>query len=156
MSLQDRTVIVDHGLRYDITVIPPRMLGSEYVKDKGTFRPGDRRYGHVVPGSLRDHPRHRPLPAPAVRRRQGRRVVLIEARDGDKVIIPPNYGHVTINPSGEELKMANWVSRNFSSDYGPYQKCGGAAYYELVGGKMARNGRCDHAPEIRYLKPATS
>ncbi len=80
-------------------------------------------------------------------------VVLIEAHDGDKVLIPPNYGHVTINPSNQELKMSNWVSRNFSSIYEPYKKCGGAAYFEMAGEKLVRNCRCDSPPQVRFLKP---
>jgi oxalate decarboxylase/phosphoglucose isomerase-like protein (cupin superfamily) len=36
-------------------------------------------------------------------------VTLVKATRGDKVIVPPNYGHVTINPSERTLKMANWV-----------------------------------------------
>ena len=38
-------------------------------------------------------------------------IVLVKAAKGDIVIIPPGYGHVTINPSQEEtLIMANLVS----------------------------------------------
>ncbi len=41
-------------------------------------------------------------------------VVLIEARKGDIIVIPPGYGHVTINPRLDEtLIMANLVSTAF-------------------------------------------
>ncbi len=150
---RDRSAILDHGLRYDITVIPPHRLGVEYVKTKGHFHPEIDDTGMSYPELYEVI--HGTAHYLFQRCDEGKvvDVVLIEATDGDKVIIPPNYGHVTINPSDKELKMANWVSRNFSSNYGPFQKCGGAAYFELVGGKMAGNGRCGHAPEIRYLKP---
>jgi glucose-6-phosphate isomerase, archaeal len=153
MSPQDRSVILDHGLRYDITIIPPRNLGAEYVKTAGHFHPEIDDTGMSYPevyGILRGTA-HCLLQ----RCNEGHisDVILIEAHEGDKVLIPPDYGHVTINPSDRELKMANWVSRNFSSNYEPYQKCGGAAYFELASGKTVRNDRCDHVPEIRYLKP---
>jgi glucose-6-phosphate isomerase len=51
--------------------------------------------------------------------------------------------------------MSNWVSRRFSSIYEPYRKCGGAAYFEMAGGKLARNCRCDSPPEIRFFKPSS-
>jgi glucose-6-phosphate isomerase len=80
---------------------------------------------------------------------------MIEAHAGDKVLIPPNYGHVTINPSNQELKMSNWVSRRFSSIYEPYKKCGGAAYFEMADGRLVKNCRCDSPPEIRFVKPTS-
>ena len=39
----------------------------------------------------------------------------------DKVLVPPGYGHITINRSNKTLKMANFVARNFSSLYDPIQ-----------------------------------
>ncbi|WP_424357857.1 glucose-6-phosphate isomerase family protein [Methanocella sp. MCL-LM] len=153
MSRQDRSLMLDHGLRFDITVIPPGRLGPEYIKTAGHYHPEIGNTGMTYPEV------YEVLHGTAhylLQRCDGGKivdVVLIEAHDGDKVIIPPNYGHVTINPSNKELKMANWVSRNFSSIYEPYKKCGGAAYFELAGGKLVRNGRCDHLPDLRYLKP---
>ena len=154
MSRADRSAILDHGLRYDITVIPPATLGDEYVKTAGHYHPEIDQSGYTYPEVYEVlHGNAHYL----LQKCDGGRivdVVLIEAGAGDKVLIPPNYGHVTINPSNHELKMSNWVSRRFSSIYEPYKKCGGAAYYELAGGKFERNGRCDRAPEIRFLRPA--
>jgi glucose-6-phosphate isomerase len=153
MSRNDRSIILDHHLRYDITVIPPKKLGVEYVKTAGHYHP-------CIEGTSCTYPEvYEVLHGTAhylLQRCDGGRitdVVMIEAGEGDKAIIPPGYGHVTINPSNKELKMSNWVSRDFSSLYEPYKKCGGAAYFELADG-LVRNGRCDHIPDIRLLKPA--
>ncbi|HTX44282.1 MAG TPA: glucose-6-phosphate isomerase family protein [Methanocella sp.] len=153
MSKNDRSLIMDHHLRYDITVIPPHMLGIEYVKTAGHYHP-------CVEGTSCTYPEvYEVLHGMAhylLQRCDGGRisdVVMVEATEGDHVIIPPNYGHVTINPSNRELRMSNWVSRDFSSLYEPYKKCGGAAYFELRDG-LIRNGRCNHIPDIRFLKPA--
>lgn len=153
VSKGDRSIILDHHLRYDITVIPPNRLGAEYVKTAGHYHP-------FVEGTSYTYPEvYEVLSGTAhylLQKCEGGRitdVVMIEAKEGDKAIIPPGYGHVTINPSNKELKMANWVSRDFSSIYEPYKKCGGAAYFELVDGRLIRNGRCDHIPDIRLLKP---
>ena len=43
-------------------------------------------------------------------------IALVKTTKGDIVLIPPGYGHVTINPSAEEtLVMANLVSTAFVS-----------------------------------------
>ena len=79
------------------------------------------------------------------------RDVKISAGEGDKVLIPPNYGHVTINPAGETLKIANFVARHFASIYEPYRRKGGAAYFELTSGKFVKNENYGEVPEIRFL-----
>jgi glucose-6-phosphate isomerase len=81
-------------------------------------------------------------------------VIVVTAKEGDKVIIPPNYGHVTINPSETTLKMANWVARTFSSIYEPIRVKGGAAYFELTNGEFIKNEKYWAVPDIRFLKPA--
>lgn len=155
LSKHDRSIILDNSLRYDITVIPPQKLGVEYVKTAGHYHPLVDKTGYSYPEV------YEVLKGTAhylLQKCEGNRItdaVLIEANEGDKVVIPPNYGHVTINPTNNKvLKMSNWVSRDFESMYEPYKKCGGAAYFELVNGRFIRNGRCDHAPELRFLKPS--
>ena len=149
------------GLRYDVTIIPPMKLGLEFVKTAGHYHP-------FVPGSKLTYPEiyevlegeaHYLLQKREEEERGGdviTDVVLIPAHRGDKVIIHPNYGHVTINPANTTLKMANWVARSFSSIYDPYKQRGGAAYFELTSGKLVRNERYETVPEIRILRPSAS
>jgi len=77
----------------------------------------------------------------------------VKATRGDKVIIPPNYGHVTINPSEKSLKMANWVCRSFEPLYEPYTQLHGGAYYELINGRLLHNQTYEKVPEIRVVYP---
>src|SRR3972149_8797730 len=44
LSRNDALAMKEHGLRYDITVIPPQMLGNEFVKTAGHYHP-------LVPGT---------------------------------------------------------------------------------------------------------
>jgi glucose-6-phosphate isomerase len=55
-------------------------------------------------------------------------VAVIKAEKGDLVLVPPGYGHVTINASEKTLEMANWVCRDFSSVYEPVKRLAGASY----------------------------
>ena len=55
-------------------------------------------------------------------------IAIVKATKGDLVLIPPGYGHVTINPSRDEiLMMANLVSTAFVSEYAFYETRQGAA-----------------------------
>lgn len=75
--------------------------------------------------------------------------VLLSARKGDCFIIPPGYGHVTINPGKKELLMANLVSGDFESDYSMFSQRRGACFYELSGGKLVKNGNYGDGFELR-------
>jgi len=86
-----------------------------------------------------------------IQTRSGDDVRLLDARAGDLVIIPPGYGHVTINPGGATLTMANIVSTRFESDYSLYERFHGAAYFELAGGRLVKNSRYPGAPVIRTV-----
>jgi glucose-6-phosphate isomerase len=66
-------------------------------------------------------------------------VVLVDAHEKDIVIIPPGYGHVTINAGNSDLIVANLVSSAFESEYGEYEKKQGAAFYELADGTFIKN-----------------
>jgi hypothetical protein len=80
-------------------------------------------------------------------------VAIIYAKAWDIVVVPPGYGHITINSSNKTLKMANWVCSDFSSMYHPIKEHAGAAYYLLEKGYVP-NPKYTKIPAIRYLKPA--
>lgn len=155
---EDANKIKERGLRYDVTIIPPRTLGSEFVKTAGHYHP-------CLTGSKLTYPElYEVLEGEAhylLQKREEERgiekitdVVVVKAKKGDTVIIPPNYGHVTINPSEATLKMANWVARTFSSIYEPMRGRCGAAYFELTTGAFIKNERYETVPGIRFLKPS--
>ncbi|HOA34710.1 MAG TPA: glucose-6-phosphate isomerase family protein [Bacillota bacterium] len=130
----DRRLIKEKGLRYDITVIVPGTLGLEYVKTAGHYHPEKPGTGLTYPEVYevlhgrahyllqRLHPEH-----PG----ELDTVILIAAKPGDKVLIPPHFGHITINPGDDYLIMSNWVAEEFSSIYEPVREAGGGAYFEL-------------------------
>ena len=154
----DAKKIKARELRYDITVIPPNTLGVEFVKTVGHYHP-------YFQGSKLTYPEiYEVIEGEAQYLLQKREetqgvevitdVIVVKAQPGDKVIIPPNYGHVTINHSESTLTMANWVARTFSSIYEPITQQGGAAYFELKTGEFIMNERYEEVPDIRFLKPS--
>ncbi|VVB68198.1 Glucose-6-phosphate isomerase [Candidatus Norongarragalina meridionalis] len=131
----DEGIFKSTGLRYDVTVIPALPIGKEFNKTVGHYHadasPG-LSYGEVyevIAGEAHYLLQSRDLA----------QCVLVRAKAGDQVVVPPNFGHVTINPSPTEtLVMANVVG-TFQSDYSLYQKMKGAAYYETTDRRMLPN-----------------
>lgn len=131
------------GLRYDITEIPFKMFGKEYPKTKGHYHPGD--YGEI----------YQVLEGKAIYLLQNRDmtdIVAIETNSGEVAIIPPGYGHVTINPGPQKLKMANWVSPEFNSLYEPILEKKGAGYFYTVDGWI-KNKNYKDLPSLRKEEP---
>jgi glucose-6-phosphate isomerase, archaeal len=138
----------EHKLRYDITVIPPRDVCGEWVKTKGHYHPenpagvGYPEIYEVVEGVAHYLLQSRSLED----------IVMVSARAGDLVIIPPGYGHISINPSKDQtLVMANIVSTVFESEYGEYESHHGAAYYEMCSGPLIKNPHYPFVPPVRHI-----
>lgn len=148
----DWTWLHAHKLRYDLTVIPPGNLCGEWVKTKGHYHPrnpagvGYPEIYEVLEGRARYLLQSLDLLD----------IVMIDARAGDLVVIPPGYGHVTINPTTDEtLAMANIVSTEFESEYGEYISRRGAAYFALCNGEIRKNARYPRVPPVRSVSPGS-
>ena len=146
----DRQWLRSHTLRYDITVIPPSTLCGEWVKTKGHYHPknpagtGYPEVYEVLEGEAKY----------LIQSRRPEDIVMISARAGDIVIIPPGYGHISINPSADQtLAMANIVSTAFESEYGEYETLHGAAYYAMSDGTLQKNPWYPKMPAVRYPGP---
>jgi glucose-6-phosphate isomerase, archaeal len=139
-----------HHLRYDLTVIPPRDLCGEWVKTKGHYHPKNPAgVGYPEIYEVLEGQAHYLLQS-----RDLRDIVMISAGTGEIVIIPPGYGHVSINPSPDQaLAMANIVSTAFESEYGEYESHRGAAYFELCSGELRKNPRYPAVPPVRSVGP---
>lgn len=130
---EHRASLEKRRLRYDLTVIPAARAGREPVRTHG-------HYHATVPGSGFTYPElyqvvhgqawfllQKPGPAGAVE------AVILRGRPGQYVLVPPGYGHVTINVGESTLVIANWVERNFASSFSEMRGRGGAAYHVLDG-----------------------
>ncbi|MDD4062263.1 MAG: glucose-6-phosphate isomerase family protein [Candidatus Pacebacteria bacterium] len=135
------------SLRYDITVIPAQMLGSEFVKTKGHYHP--KQYGElyiVLEGEAIY------LMQKVNEENEVVDIYAVEAKKGNYVVIPKDYGHITINPGPESLKMANWVYDGFQSNYSLIEEKGGAAYFYTINGWI-KNDKYSNVPDLRFEVP---
>ncbi len=145
---EHRELFKRYNYRYDITVLRPGIIGRERIKTIGHYHP-------LVPGERVTYPEvYEVLFGRAhyvCQRAEGHRAldfIVIEANPGDKVVIKPGYGHITINPLEEPLVMSNVTADGFPSDYRPFARMRGAAYYELADGRWELNERyeLEHPP----------
>lgn len=148
-SSEDRKTAEEKELRYDITVIPPGVLGEEFVKTAGHFH---RSFYPEVYAVLYGEAYY------LLQKRDGSDFIVVHAREGDKVVIPPEYGHITVNPNSEKpLVMANWVSTRVKSEYEQMQEKQGAMYYltkdEKGGVRFVPNPHYSTHPPIRVFTP---
>jgi glucose-6-phosphate isomerase, archaeal len=151
-----RGIKEENNLRYDITVIPPRMLGQEFVKTKGHEHIGPFGEIYIVLEGLGIYLIQKYLVEDGKEKIED--VSAIIAKKGDVIIIPPYYGHVTINPGHDILKTANWISPACSSRYDLFEKKGGACYFALKNSegekiKWLKNNNYKNVPALSFKEP---
>ena len=140
-----------NDIRYDITVLPAKMMGEEFAKTKGHYHIGKYQEVYTV------------LEGQSIyvmqKKKEGAEseiedVYAVACQKGDVVVIPPDYGHITINPTeNQEIKMANWISIDCKSDYSSFEKLQGACYYYLAPGNWVKNPNYKSVPELRFQEP---
>ena len=79
-------------------------------------------------------------------------VYAVRAKAKETVLVPPGYGHVTINPCKKELKMANWISEKCKNSYSIFKKFHGACYYYTKRGWI-KNENYKKIPKLYFKKP---
>ena len=147
LTAGDRAYLREQNVRFDITVIPPGTVGGEYVKTKGHYHP-------LSPSGIGYPELYQVLAGEALyllQRSDLGDIVAVTAKAGEFVLIPPGYGHVTINAGKEELAMANLVSAGFASEYTFYEQMQGGAYYLMEEGGWVRNPRYPAVPAMRVI-----
>lgn len=135
--------IHEAGLEYDITVIPPGRIGDEFVKTIGHYHPyksGTKvRYPEVyevIYGRA-----FFLLQSASDDLERLKDAYLVSAERGEKVLVPPGYGHVSVNPGEDVLVMSNWQPLGNKGLYEPYEARSGAAYYVVSSERISKTGQ---------------
>ncbi len=137
-----RGIKEENNLRYDITVIPPRFIGDEFVKTKGHCHCGNYEELYIV------------LKGEGIFLMQkDSDSYFVKVKQGQSIVVKKGYSHITINPSKNTvLEMANWVSKDCKSDYKQLQEKKGAYYYYTKKGWI-KNQNYKQVPELREEEP---
>ena len=151
---EDKELFKQHNIRFDITIIPPFKLGKELVKTAGHFHPEIKQgvsypevyevmHGHGIYLLQNQSIMNDKI-----------EIIIIKGKKGDQILIPPGFGHITINPSTDEpLIMNNLVSSKFSSIYGSIKEKKGAAYILLEGNDWIKNPNYSQELDITTKEP---
>jgi len=153
ISLRDDMALWKEAhLRYDITLIFAGTIGEEPIHTVGHFHIHDKA-GYAYPEI------YQVLSGNALFILQSENrssFHVIEASSGKKVIIPPGFGHITLNPSiSEPLIVANIFTDSANSDYSLFREHHGAFYHPhrnngLI--QFAPNPSYDTHPSLKYHK----
>ncbi len=60
-------------------------------------------------------------------------IYAVEAGPSEKAVMPPGFGHVSVNAFSGPLVLANWVAADVGYDYEPYRRLRGGGYWFLEG-----------------------
>lgn len=131
VRLATETGLAANGLRYDVTVTLPGDVAGEYIKTAGHYHALDANgvswpeiydvlFGQavfVLQRAVGD-----PSGDPEIDR-----AVAIVAGAGDRLVIPPDYGHVTVNVGETPLVVADLVAVASNNHYQGYADRQGGA-----------------------------
>ena len=136
------------AIRYELTLFPDKFIGREYIKSHGHLH-------KLEPHSGIDYPEicevlvgtahfffqtldpHGPSSSEAF---------YVEVKAGEKIIIPPGYDHLTINPGPGPLLFSDVVALTCGGIYQRFKDAGGAAYLEVE-----QAGQPQFIPNPKYI-----
>jgi glucose-6-phosphate isomerase len=125
------------NVAYGIVIFTPGVFGGEYVKSSGQYHP-------PIPPSNMATPEiytvlsgvgHFLLQKASPPYDRIEDVVLVEVRAGETFVVPPDYGHLQINPAPEPLVFSYAVRDGMKGRYDAFKARRGAAYYEMANGQ---------------------
>jgi glucose-6-phosphate isomerase len=145
----------DLPLRYELTALAGRPIGSEAAKTAGHIhvRPPGSTLGYpeiveVLHGeagfliqdlALKDD------------RPRARRAWLVRARAGDWVVLPPDLAHVTIDLGAGPLVFSDVVDRRATGLYGDVASARGFGWYVGSDGRLRANDRYARPPRLEVV-----
>ncbi|MCX6925152.1 MAG: hypothetical protein NT154_18360 [Verrucomicrobia bacterium] len=119
---------------YGIVVFPPGVFGGEYVKSSGQFHPPTPPSNMATPEiyTVLSGVGHFMLQKARPPYDRIEDVVVVEVQAGETFVVPPDYGHLQINPAPEPLVFSYAVMDGMKGQYDPFKVTRGAVYYEMA------------------------
>lgn len=146
------------GVIYGIVSFPPGIFGGEFVKSSGQYHPPLSPSGMAAPEiyTVLSGVGHFLLQKARPPYDVIEDVVLVEAQAGETLVVPPDYGHLQINPGSEPLVFSYTVMNGLKGDYSPFRRRRGAVYYEMAEGpdRYVFNPRYDSQLPLRIMRAA--
>lgn len=152
MNRADQPWVTQTGLHFDIAVILPGVLGLEWMKTAGHFHRPVR--NHALP-ELVEVAHGKGSILLQLMRTPDRisEIVLLRVVRGDWVVIPPGYGHVSINTASAPLILTHVRSRAMRLEYEEMARHRGAGYWIGPQGQWM-NTSYEEVPEAKQFPAA--
>ena len=127
--------VIGGKLRYDITEIPPQKMvppaGREFPKTFGHYHKARNPELYEVLDGRAYFLLQKYAGDPA----EIEEAYIVEAGAGEKAIIPPGFGHLSINIGSDKLVLGNWIGL-VEYDYETIKKFHGGCYYVLLARRL--------------------
>jgi glucose-6-phosphate isomerase len=160
--VSDEPALARLGIRYDVTVTLPGIIGGEFMKTAG-------HYHGFMPGGVSTYPEIYEVlsgdglillqrvtdPTASLDKVVVEDVLLVRVRSGDRLLIPSHHGHVTINLGSKPLVVADLIATACQNHYGAIRDARGAAYYVVAtvdGYRLQPNPRYGRLPTARVCE----
>jgi glucose-6-phosphate isomerase len=133
---EDEVMWKKANIIYGVVVFVPGRFAGEYNKSSGQYHP-------IIPPNTMGSPEvysvfhgtgHFLLQKSIPPYDTIQDAVLVEVQPGESFIIPPDYGHLQINPGNEPLIFSYAAMDGMHGVYEPFRKTRGAIYYEIANG----------------------
>ena len=155
---EDAAIWAAAKVAYGIVIFTPGVFGGEYVKSSGQYHPPTPPSGTATPEiyTVLSGIGHFLLQKARPPYDTIEDVVLVEVRAGESFVVPPDYGHLQINPSPEPFVFSYAVMDGMKGQYDAFKARRGAAYYEMANGgpRYIFNSRYGAQMPLRLLRAA--
>jgi glucose-6-phosphate isomerase len=149
----DRERLAQTGMHYELTLMFPNAIGRERAKTLGHL--------HSFPkGSAINYPEvcevltgeaYFIFQTMDTATRSSTYCGYLEAHPGDKIVIPPNLHHLTINAGDTPLLFSDVIPLDVKGIYDPLKDMHGAAYFNTLDAGWIANPHYQHVPELTVL-----
>ena len=133
---EDAAIWTTANVAYGLVIFAPSVFGGEYVKSSGQYHPPTPPSGMATPEiyTVLSGVGHFLLQKAKPPYDRIEDVVMVEVRAGESFVVPPDYGHLQINPSPEPLVFSYAVKDGMKGHYDAFKSRRGAVYYEMANG----------------------
>jgi glucose-6-phosphate isomerase len=145
---RDRTRLSQAPIRYELTLFPDKFIGREFIKSHGHIHKPEPRSGidypeicEVLVGTAHFFFQTLDPDGPSCSE-----AFYVEVKAGEKIIIPPGYDHLTINPGPGPMMFSDVVALSCGGIYQRFKTAGGAAYLEVE-----QAGQAQFIPNPKYI-----
>lgn len=149
----DENVFTKNDFMADLTVLNAGKVGNEYIKTVGHYHGNVPGYDIAYPEIYEAVTPHLEYLLQSEPDKSGVEVIWVITEPGDKVVMPPGYGHVSLNAGNEpavEIDIQKRDNPN-NSDYSLFkEKTGGALYRTDKGLEENKNYKIK---SVRIVKP---